>query len=184
MTASSRSPPAVRSTCPARRSRHGHRRARAGRVRPRGRGQELPREHRAAHRPLPEGQARRLHAAADRRSPRSGWRAACEPLFQSHMWDGSAVPLDENLAIAAGAARASAPGARSSWRSRSASSAARRTASSARSTRSSTRPPRTRCAPSRPLGPRREGPLPARARPSATCTASTSRATSSCAREC
>ena len=27
-----------------------------------------------------------------------------EPLFQSHMWDGSAVPLDENLQIAAGAA--------------------------------------------------------------------------------
>jgi len=25
-----------------------------------------------------------------------------EPLFQSHMWDGSAVPLDENLQIAAG----------------------------------------------------------------------------------
>src|SRR5206468_10360115 len=25
-----------------------------------------------------------------------------EPLFQSHMWDGSAVPLDENLEIAAG----------------------------------------------------------------------------------
>ena len=24
-----------------------------------------------------------------------------EPLFQSHMWDGSAVPLDENLQIAA-----------------------------------------------------------------------------------
>src|ERR1700728_2321510 len=24
-----------------------------------------------------------------------------EPLFQSHMWDGSAVPLEENLAIAA-----------------------------------------------------------------------------------
>ena len=24
-----------------------------------------------------------------------------EPLFHSHMWDGSAVPLDENLAIAA-----------------------------------------------------------------------------------
>src|SRR6266852_4985854 len=24
-----------------------------------------------------------------------------EPLFQSHMWDGSAVPLDENLRIAA-----------------------------------------------------------------------------------
>ena len=27
------------------------------------------------------------------------------PLFQSHMWDGSAVPLDENLEIAARAAR-------------------------------------------------------------------------------
>jgi fructose-bisphosphate aldolase class II len=27
-------------------------------------------------------------------------RAGREPLFQSHMWDGSAVPLDENLAIA------------------------------------------------------------------------------------
>src|SRR6185503_1015973 len=25
-----------------------------------------------------------------------------EPLFQSHMWDGSAVPLDENLQIAEG----------------------------------------------------------------------------------
>ena len=24
-----------------------------------------------------------------------------EPLFQSHMWDGSAVPLEENLDIAA-----------------------------------------------------------------------------------
>jgi fructose-bisphosphate aldolase class II len=31
-------------------------------------------------------------------------RVACgeEPLFQSHMWDGSAVPLDENLRIAQG----------------------------------------------------------------------------------
>lgn len=28
-------------------------------------------------------------------------RAGGTPLFQSHMWDGSAVPLDENLAIAA-----------------------------------------------------------------------------------
>lgn len=27
-------------------------------------------------------------------------KAGREPLFQSHMWDGSAVPLDENLAIA------------------------------------------------------------------------------------
>ncbi|PPH28655.1 class II fructose-bisphosphate aldolase [Rathayibacter sp. AY1F9] len=27
-------------------------------------------------------------------------KAGREPLFQSHMWDGSAIPLDENLAIA------------------------------------------------------------------------------------
>ena len=33
-------------------------------------------------------------------SPPSGWREARTPLFQSHMWDGSAVPLDENLQIA------------------------------------------------------------------------------------
>ena len=63
------------------------------------------------------------------------------PLFQSHMWDGSAVPLDENLQIAAGAARQVRRGAASSSRSRSASSAARRTASPARSTTSSTRTP-------------------------------------------
>lgn len=28
-------------------------------------------------------------------------RAGADPLFQSHMWDGSAVPIDENLTIAA-----------------------------------------------------------------------------------
>ena len=65
------------------------------------------------------------------------------------MWDGSAVELEENLDIAAGAARRSAPKAQIVWRSRSASSAARRTASPTRSTTSSTRPPRTRCAPPR-----------------------------------
>ena len=32
--------------------------------------------------------------------PPSGSRPASTPLFQSHMWDGSAVPLDENLQIA------------------------------------------------------------------------------------
>ena len=31
--------------------------------------------------------------------------AGREPLFQSHMWDGSAVELEENLKIAARAAR-------------------------------------------------------------------------------
>ena len=56
-------------------------------------------QHRAAHRPLPEEQARRLRAAADR--DLAGARRRGEnPLFQSHMWDGSAVPLEENLGIA------------------------------------------------------------------------------------
>ena len=41
--------------------------------------EEVPGQHRAAHRPLPEGQARRLHAAADRDlagAGRGGQRAA------------------------------------------------------------------------------------------------------------
>ena len=78
---------------------HGHRVRGLRRVRRRGR-QELPGQHRAAHRPLPQGQARRLRAAAARRLAPSGSRPARPPLFQSHMWDGSAVPLDENLQIA------------------------------------------------------------------------------------
>jgi fructose-bisphosphate aldolase, class II len=53
------------------------------------------------------------------------------PLFNSHMWDGSAVELEENLDIAEELLELCAP-ARPSWRWRSASSAARRTASSAR----------------------------------------------------
>ena len=79
---------------------HGHRRHRAGRVRPR-RGREVPDQRRAAHRPLPEGQARHLRPAADRASSRERVDRGENPLFQSHMWDGSAVPLDENLKIAA-----------------------------------------------------------------------------------
>ena len=67
--------------------------------------------------------------------------AGREPLFQSHMWDGSAIDLDENLTIAAELLEPGGQGARSSSRSRSASSAARRTASPTRSTRSCT-PPR------------------------------------------
>ena len=62
-------------------------------------------------------------------SARAGRPRGEAPLFQSHMWDGSAVPLEENLQIAAGAARRSARPRTSSSRSRSASSAARRTAS-------------------------------------------------------
>jgi fructose-bisphosphate aldolase class II len=72
--------------------------------------------------------------------------AGREPLFQSHMWDGSAVELEENLSIAQELLEKCAK-ARSSWSSRSASSAARRTASRTPSTRSSTRRRRTRCAP-------------------------------------
>ena len=68
-------------------------------VRPRGRGQ-APGQHRPAHRPLSQGQARRLHAPAHHAVPGAG-RGGQEPLFQSHMWDSSAVPLDErNLRIA------------------------------------------------------------------------------------
>ena len=67
--------------------------------------QELPRQHRAAHRPLPQGQARRLRPPAARDLAPSGSRPASTRSFQSHMWDGSAVPLEENLADRPGAAR-------------------------------------------------------------------------------
>ncbi len=53
------------------------------------------------------------------------------PLFQSHMWDGSAVPLDENLEIAQELLGQGCRRRTSSSRSRSAWSAARRTASRA-----------------------------------------------------
>src|SRR5262245_18787744 len=42
-----------------------------------------------------DGFVRPLLAVSKERVAKGG-----EPLFQSHMWDGSAVPLDENLAIA------------------------------------------------------------------------------------
>src|ERR1700761_7093110 len=54
-----------------------------------------------------------------------------DPLFQSHMWDGSAVPLEENLDIAAELLDACAQ-AHIIMEWRSASSAARKTAWSAR----------------------------------------------------
>ena len=57
-------------------------------------------QHRAAHRPLPQGQAGRLRPAAARGVAPSGSRPAARRWFQSHMWDGSAVPLEENLEIA------------------------------------------------------------------------------------
>ena len=55
--------------------------------------------------------------------------AGQEPLFQSHMWDGSAIDLDENLRDRRGAAGEDRRPRRSCSSSRSASSAARRTAS-------------------------------------------------------
>jgi hypothetical protein len=69
-----------------------------------------------------------------------------EPLFQSHMWDGSAVELEENLQIAE-ELLTRRPRPTSCSRSRWASSGAKRTASSVRWTRSSTPPPVTPCAP-------------------------------------
>ena len=87
---------------------HGHRRGRVRRVRHRGR-QEVPGQHRAAHRPLPEGQARRVRPAAAGHLQGAGRPAARTPLFQSHMWDGSAVPLEENLRDRRGAARRAPP---------------------------------------------------------------------------
>ena len=62
-----------------------------------------------------------------------------DPLFQSHMWDGSAVPLDENLSIAQELLERPPP-QRSCSRSRSAWSAVRRTASWAARVTSSTAP--------------------------------------------
>ena len=109
---------------------HGRRRCRAGRVRARRGRREVRHHRRPAHRPLPEGQARHLRQAADRHLDGAGQKRRQLPLFQSHMWDGSAVPLDENLRDRQGPAAAVRRGATSSWRSRWVSSAARRTASS------------------------------------------------------
>ena len=75
-------------------------------------------------------------------------KAGGQPIFQSHMWDGSAVPLTENLKIAEELLDAAPRRPTSSSRSRSASSVARRTVSRQTSTRSSTRPPRTLWRPS------------------------------------
>ncbi len=79
-----------------------------------------------------------------------------EPLYQSHMWDGSALPLAQNLAVARELLDESVR-ANTLSRSRSASSAARRTASSTRSTTSCTAPSTTRARRSPPWG--RERPV-------------------------
>ena len=122
------------------RQEHGHRLGRVRGVRR----TRSPRTTRSTSRCTPTTAPRTSSTASSGRcstSPPSGWRAARQPLFQSHMWDGSAVPLDENLEIAEELLAKLPQAPTSSSRSRSASSAARRTASSARSTRSSTRTP-------------------------------------------
>ena len=75
-----------------------------------------------------------LRAAADRRVQRPGGRGE-QPLFNSHMFDGSSLSLEDNLAYSAPLLEESA-GWASCSRSSAASSAARRTASAARATTS------------------------------------------------
>ena len=132
---------------------HGDRLGRLRGVRARG-GEELPGQHRAAHRPLPQGQARRLRPAAARDLGGAGGarRAAAVPVAHVGRLGRAArrEPPDRQGAAGDLPARRT-----SSSRSRSASSAARRTASRARSTRSSTRRPRTRSPPSRRSAPAR-----------------------------
>ena len=73
------------------RQEHGHRLGRVRGVRPRG-GQELPGQHRAAHRPLPQGQARRLRPAAARHLRGAGGarRAAAVPVAHVGRLGGAA----------------------------------------------------------------------------------------------
>ena len=63
---------------------HGHRRGRARRVRARRR-REVPDQRRAAHRPLPEGQARHLRPAADRDLAGAGRRRANAAVPVAHV---------------------------------------------------------------------------------------------------
>ena len=74
-----------------------------------------------------------------------------EPLFQSHMWDGSAVPLDENLASPRSCSK-SAPRREIIMEMEIGVVGGEEDGVVARSTRSCTRRPRTRSRPPRPLG--------------------------------
>ena len=115
------------------------------------------------------------------RSRRSGSTPGRTPLFQSHMWDGSAVDAGGEPADRRGAARAGGQGPdRPRGRDR------RRRRRGGRRRRRDEREAlhdarATRCAPPRCSAPARRAAT-CWPRPSATCTASTSRATSSCAR--
>ena len=87
-------------------------------------------QHRPPHRPLPQGQARQLHAPLIKLS-QERVAAGQEPLFQSHMWTGRRCRWTRTSRSPT-SCWPSAPRPGSSWRWRSASSAARRTTSSGR----------------------------------------------------
>ena len=154
----------------------GARRVRAHRRR------EVPDHRRAAHRPLPEGQARHLRPAAAGDLAEAGRRRGQPAVPVAHVGRlGGADRREPRRSPRSCSSRRPPP--RSSWRSRSAWSAARRTASRPRSTRSSTPRPRTSRRPSRRSAPASTAST-CSPRRSATCTASTSRATSSCVPTC
>ena len=141
--------------------------------------EQVPDQRRAAHRPLPQGQARHLRPAAAGDLRRAGGRGQQPAVPVAHVGRLGGADRREPRRSPRNCSRRRRP-PRSSWRSRSASSAARRTASRPRSTTSSTPRPRTSRRPST-----RSAPVSTAStcwpRRSATCTASTSRATSSCA---
>jgi fructose-bisphosphate aldolase class II len=97
--------------------------------------EELPGQHRPAHRPLPEAESSTASCARCVAISIERVKAGKVPLFQSHMWDGSAVPLEENLDIAEEMLDKCHVRPTSSSRSRSASSVAKRTASRPRDQR-------------------------------------------------
>ena len=76
------------------------RRPRIGGARAGARG-ALPGRHRAAHRPLPARSTRTRSCGRCLRTRASARRAASGPLFNSHMFDGSTLPLAENLRLSA-----------------------------------------------------------------------------------
>ena len=106
---------------------HGHRRERAGRVRARRRREVLD-QRRAAHRPLPEGQARRLRPPADRDQPGAG-RPAARTRCSSRTCGTARRSSCTRTSRSPRSCWPRRPRPRSSSRWRSASSAARRTAS-------------------------------------------------------
>ena len=126
---------------------HGDRVGRVRDLRRRG-GEEVPRQHRAAHRPLPQGQAGRLRPPPARDLHRAG-EERCRTRCSSRTC-GTAPPYPSTRTCRSRrSCSRRRPRRTSCSRSRSVSSAARRTASRAAAASSSTAPPRTRSPPSR-----------------------------------